>query len=491
MKTLALRGAAPTAHRPSRVAVYVRVSTEEQAEGHSLAYQEDACRKAAAALGAEGVEVYTDAGFSAKTSDRPAFQRMLRDAEAREVDAVIVYKLDRFARSRLDSLLAKQRLDRAGVRLVSVTEPLDDTPAGLITEGMLQLIAEWYSADLKHKVTAGKRKRAEKGLMNAMPPFGYAAPANPQADPPIVVPAEAEAVRRAFETYASGTAPYKDIARQFNEAGFRTRHRAPKAHRDDGARLWTGDSIRSLIQNPTYRGVVKHKGEELPGRHEAIVSEDLWHRANAVGTRLRGRATSPGPERFYPLAAIIKCAGCGNNLQGNHTDSGRGYRYYRETAARRGVACDMPQIAVRADHVEDEVDRIVARFRMPAAVRRKVLDLLGAGESPDAAAAQEARLRERLRRLGRLYADLEMGEAEYESQRRKLESELARLTVPRARAAEAFEQFDVLQLAWKRATPQEKRSLGLALFEAIYFDLATMTIAEVVVQAPFRPWLAS
>src|SRR6188768_627521 len=134
----------PRPSAPSTAAgIYVRVSTQEQAEGHSLATQEEACRKFAAGLGLDEVVVYSDAGFSAKTANRPAFLRLLDDAEAGRVGTVIVWKLDRFSRSRLDALLAQERLKKVGVRLQSVSEQLDDSPAGLITEGMIQLLAEW------------------------------------------------------------------------------------------------------------------------------------------------------------------------------------------------------------------------------------------------------------------------------------------------------------------------------------------------------------
>jgi len=469
-------------------AVYIRVSTAEQAEGHSLGYQLDSCRALAEKLGASSIEVYEDSGFSAKTTNRPAFQRLIGDAEARRFKTIFVYKLDRFARSRLDSLVHKDRLQKAGVKLISVTEPLDDSPSGLIHEGMLELLAEWYSRDLQQKVGRGLRKRAEKGLMNGMVPFGYQQSANPKLDPPTLVPVESAAVRHAYEWYATGAVTYKEIARSFNDEGFRTRHR-PSGRDPDGARLWTGDSIRALLQNPLYKGCVTHKGEEMPGLHEAIVEPELWRRTNAVGARLRGRSTTWKPVRFYPLAGILKCAGCGSNLQGNHTNSGNLYRYYRETAARRGVECSQPQIAVRADRIEAEVDHVVSRFQTPHNVRQRVVELMTDGPQVTDVVAEDKRLRERLRRSSRLYADLQISEVEYESERRRIETELAKLNVTEERADEALAQFDVLQVAWARATPEEKRGLGLALFEAIYFDLEVMEIAEVVVQPAFRPWV--
>src|SRR5688500_15731964 len=112
-------------------AIYTRVSTDEQAEGHSLEFQDDGCTGKAVALGENIVERHQDAGFSAKTDPRPEFQRAIADAEAGKYRTLIVYKFARFARSRRDSVVYKHRLKKAGVRLISVTEPLDDSPAGL------------------------------------------------------------------------------------------------------------------------------------------------------------------------------------------------------------------------------------------------------------------------------------------------------------------------------------------------------------------------
>lgn len=471
-----------------RVAAYVRVSTEEQAEGHSLDSQVDACLQFAQSKEYTGFEVYRDAGFSAKTADRPAFLRLIEDAEAGMVDSVVVFKLDRFARNRLDSLLHKKRLRDAGVKLYSVTESFDEGPSGLIAEGMLELIAEWYSADLKHKVTQGKRKRAEKGLMNGPIPFGYKQDGDPRVDPPQVDEREGAAVRMVYEAYSTGMMTYGAIAERLNAEGFLTRHRAGRKSPDDGPRLWSGDSVRALIQNPVYKGDVTHKGEELPGRHDPIVDEETWNRANRVRTTLRGRATSAG-SRFYPLSGIAKCAGCGSNLQGNHSRVGKQHRYYREVARqRRGVSCDKPQIAIRADRLELEVDEIVSRLSTPRIVRERVLELLGEARDVE---KEQGSIRERLRRLAILFADLAISEAQYQSERTRLESELLQLEGAAPDAELASAELDVLQLAWSKASPQEKRSLALALFEAVYVDLETMEIASYVLRPAFRPWVRS
>ena len=134
---------------------------------------------------------------------------------------------------------------------------------------------------------------------------------------------------------------------------------------------------------------------------------------------------------------------------------------------------------------------IVARFEMPAEVRERVLQLLQDEERREDRRGLSATGRRRLRRLGRLYADLQIDEADYEAERRALEAERDRLTVPTEQAVTAAETFDVLQEAWSRATPQEKRGLALALFEAIYVGTATKATVDVMVQPAFRPWIGS
>ncbi len=106
-----------------------------------------------------------------------------------------------------------------------------------------------------------------------------------------------------------------------------------------------------------------------------------------------------------------------------------------------------------------------------------MLDLL-AGDDGGDVEARRLRLKERLRRMARAYTDIEMDEGTYESQRRAIEAELERLTLPTERAVMAAETFDVLQRAWAKATPQERRTIALALFEAVYVDMATKTIVD-------------
>lgn len=196
-----------------RVALYLRVSTDEQAQGHSLDSQHQELTDWARLEGWEVAEIYEDAGASGTTvAGRTSFLRMVRDAQAGAFDAILVLRVDRFARSVRDSAVYRELLSDCGVQLKSKTEPTvgDDTPAGFLTNGMFDVMAAYYSILLSSDVARGMRTRALKGLPVGDIPFGYSSTS--ADEPPKIVPAEAEAVRNAFEQYAGGNRSMLEIA---------------------------------------------------------------------------------------------------------------------------------------------------------------------------------------------------------------------------------------------------------------------------------------
>jgi DNA invertase Pin-like site-specific DNA recombinase len=153
-----------------RAVIYLRVSTAKQAdkdadaEGYSLPAQREACLRKAEALGAQVVEEYLDRGESAKTTDRPEFQRMLtRIRLARDVDYVILDKIDRFARNRRDDANTMFELKSHGAQLVSVKENIDETPAGQLLHAIMAGIAEFYSRNLATEALKGMTQKAKTG----------------------------------------------------------------------------------------------------------------------------------------------------------------------------------------------------------------------------------------------------------------------------------------------------------------------------------------
>ena len=159
---------------------YIRVSTREQAErggaeeGFSIPAQREANKKKAASMGALVVKEFVDRGESARSANRPELQRMLRYLkDAGDVDYVIVHKLDRLARNRADDVEINRAFDEAGVRLVSTSENIDQTPGGLLLHGIMASIAEFYSANLSNEVKKGMDEKVRSGGCIGRAPLGY------------------------------------------------------------------------------------------------------------------------------------------------------------------------------------------------------------------------------------------------------------------------------------------------------------------------------
>jgi len=139
--------------------IYARYSSDSQREA-SIEGQLRDCKDYAEKNGITVVGTYIDRAYSAKTDDRPDFQRMIKDSAKKIFDVVLVWKLDRFARNRFDAVNYKYQLEKNGVHLVSAMEPISQGPEGIMVESMLIGMAEYYSAELALKVARGERENA-------------------------------------------------------------------------------------------------------------------------------------------------------------------------------------------------------------------------------------------------------------------------------------------------------------------------------------------
>lgn len=153
--------------------IYARYSSDNQRE-ESIEGQLRECKEFAAKNGIEIVDTYIDRALSAKTDNRPDFQRMIKDSSKELFDTIIVWKLDRFARNRYDSAHYKAILRKNGVKVVSATEIISDTAEGILLESLLEGMAEYYSVDLAEKITRGLTENALKCKFNGgTVPLGY------------------------------------------------------------------------------------------------------------------------------------------------------------------------------------------------------------------------------------------------------------------------------------------------------------------------------
>ncbi len=235
---------------------YLRVSTKEQAdregdpEGYSIPAQREANRRKAEALGATVVAEFVDRGESARSANRPQLQALLAYVKEHDVDYVIVHKVDRLARNRLDDVEINLALSQAGSRLVSATENIDETPSGMLLHGIMSSIAEFYSKNLAHEVVKGMGQKAKSGGTPGMAPVGYR---NVRALSPegrevrtIEIDSErAPLVTWSFEAYAAGGWSLKSLTHELEARGLTSRPTPNKT-----AKALAVNQVHRMLRSP-------------------------------------------------------------------------------------------------------------------------------------------------------------------------------------------------------------------------------------------------
>ena len=153
-----------------RVALYARVSSDSQDVDLSISAQLRALHEYVAKHGHQVVKEYVDEAVSGRTASRPAFKEMIAMARTKQpsFEKILVWKLNRFARSRADSVTYKTLLRKKGIEVISINEPVDDTPTGRLLEGMIESVDEFYSANLGQDIKRGMRENASRGFFNGI-----------------------------------------------------------------------------------------------------------------------------------------------------------------------------------------------------------------------------------------------------------------------------------------------------------------------------------
>ncbi len=203
--------------------IYARYSSDNQRE-ESIEGQIRECNEYAERNGITVLRSYIDRALSARTADRPEFQRMIRDSEKGLFDVVLVWKLDRFSRDRYDSAHYKHILKKNGVKVLSAKENISEGPEGIILESMLEGYAEYYSAELSEKIHRGQKENALKCKNNGgWRALGYAVDEDGSF---VINPLTAPLVKEMFTRYADGES-ITDIAQSLNDRGLTTTQGRP------------------------------------------------------------------------------------------------------------------------------------------------------------------------------------------------------------------------------------------------------------------------
>lgn len=323
-----------------RGVIYARYSSDNQRE-ESI---EGQIRENTAFANKNGIDIvgtYIDRAYSAKTDNRPEFQRMIKDSAKKNFDVVIVWKLDRFSHNRYDSAKYKAMLKKNDVKVVSATEAISEGAEGIILESVLEGMAEYYSADLAEKVTRGMTENALKARFNGgQIPLGFAIDDEQHYQ---IDPEKAPLVVEIFRRYAGGES-ITDIIEDLNASGIRT---------SQGNRF-NKNSLARIFSNRRYIGEYAYKDIVIPDAIPAIVSKDVFER---VAVRMKQNKHTTGkakaPER-YLLTTKLFCGTCNSMFVGDSANKPNGviYRYYKCASAKRHE-CDRK--AVRKEWIEDKV----------------------------------------------------------------------------------------------------------------------------------------
>ena len=315
--------------------IYTRVSTDKQArEGISLEGQLEACRKYAVDKDLEIARIFTDAGASAKTAERPQFLEMLDFCHTNrgKIKELIVWKLDRFSRNSYDHIVIGKKLRDYGIKLASVTEIIDETPMGRMLEGIISTFNQFENDVRAERTKSGMTKRIQQGGWTHVAPLGYKNSKDSLGRPTLTIDTtSAPAVKDLLTAISEKQLRPAKLVNLANSLGVKNRR----------GKSLSIQNIYKMAKNPLYAGLVKSSlsGEVIKGLHTPLISVETFAQNQQVLLGKRSGLEHKKISEDWPLRnGFIKCADCKSPLTGS-TPSGRNkrYSYYSCIHCRRSV----------------------------------------------------------------------------------------------------------------------------------------------------------
>ncbi|MDG5787809.1 recombinase family protein [Evansella sp. AB-P1] len=283
--------------------IYIRVSTEEQVkEGFSIPAQRERLRAFCQSQGWEIVEEYIEEGKSAKDLERPNLKKLLKDIKRKEIDIVLVYRLDRLTRSVLDLYQLLKTFDKNNVAFKSATEVYDTSTAmGRLFITLVAALAQWERENLAERVKFGIEQMIDEGKKpGGHSPYGYYFDKDFNC---TIIEKELDIVNKIFNWYIEGFG-YRSIAKRLNNMGIKPRL----------AKEWNHNSIRDILMNDMYIGTYRWGSKMILNNHEPIISEPIFYKVQKV---MESKTTNSSRIGKYPLTGILRCGSCTeHNMQG-------------------------------------------------------------------------------------------------------------------------------------------------------------------------------
>ena len=328
--------------------IYARYSSHNQRDV-SIEQQIEACRKHAAELGLTITDTYEDRAISGRTDNRPAFQRMMRDAEDGKFQYVLAWKSNRMGRNMMQAMVNESRLMDCGVKVFYAEEDFDDSAAGRFALRSMMNVNQFYSDNLAEDVRRGLMDNASKCMANGRQPLGY----KRGEDGKVVVDEPAAAIVREIYTRIASGEMFMDIARDLNRRGIKTQSGSE----------WNKSSFKVLCRNERYRGIYIYGDTRIEGGIPPIVDDVLWYKVQEVlkVKKSKNRHHCPSDED-YLLTGKLRCGKCGGYMIGmsGRSKTGDVHHYYACQNRRVGHTCDKKNI--RRDVIEPAVAQAIKQY---------------------------------------------------------------------------------------------------------------------------------
>jgi len=362
-----------------RCAIYTRKSTGEglDQDFNSLHAQREAAQAFIASQKHLGWVAlpnrYDDGGFGGGSLDRPALQQLLTDIEARRVDCVMVYKVDRLSRSLLDFARLIDLFEQRSVSFVSVTQQFNTTASlGRLTLNILLSFAQ-FERELIGERTRDKMAARRKGKwVGGTPVLGY--DIDPKGGRLVVNPKEASRVRKIFELYREHGS-LDAVVEELSRRGWNTKSWKSKRGIQHGGRPFAPISLFRLLTNIVYTGKIEYRGTIYPGEQPPIIDLGLWQEVNAALRKPRPRMKPPRHKHEALLSGLLFCESCQRPMIPTYSGTGsRRYRYYVCQGARQNGWKTCPTKSVSGASIENSLLREL-RTRLSADQTRLALKI--------------------------------------------------------------------------------------------------------------------
>lgn len=348
-------------------AIYIRVSTDDQTEFSPEAQKQKdlAFAKKNGIIVPPEYIIYDDGISGKNVKNRPGFQNLIALAKSEEhpIDVILVWKFSRFARNQEESIVYKNLLKKSNVDVVSVSEPIPEGPIGELVERIFEWMDEYYSINLAEEVLRGMTQRAKTGQYNSAPPLGYKM-INREV---VVVPEQAETVKKIFEMYVNERMSFFDIAKKLNMLGLKTKRGGKFQNRTVAYILrnqfYNIKNVWNTKDHTTRQAKDKSEWVVTDGNWERIIPEELFEKAQEID-RMTTRKVRKRPTSTYKhwLSGMLVCPTCGGRLVKSYYNQKTGFvnfrcTQYNHAACSNGSTVNASDVT---DGILEEFNRILA-----------------------------------------------------------------------------------------------------------------------------------